>query len=269
MRRYEAKLLVPSKAKMIQREIMVRGVSRLIPIYLVNEFPKSGGTWLKFMLADALGVPAWTKGRTTWGPCVMQGHWLRPHGRCRTVVLFRDARDVMVSYYFHCFFLNEFQNAALVRVMRARFPFDDYEDVRSNLLSFMQGIQNDPVAPGFRWIDFVEVWGRRDDIVTTRYEDLRRDATSELERLVEQLTGRALPKDEAQRIVERFTMDNMRKQNAELNPGIVGRQIAEMSFIRKGSVGGWSDVFTDEALCWFDQIHRGALELLGYKPGRP
>lgn len=259
----------PSKAAMLQKEIMAHVASRLYPVYLVNEFPKSGGTWLKNMLAEGLGVPAWTKGRPVWGRTVLQGHWLAPRGACRTVALFRDGRDVMVSLYFHSFFLNEFQNRALVEASRARFGFADYEDIQSNLLPFMRGIDEAPLSPHFRWADFVETWAERDGVVTTRYEDLRADTAGELARLITQLTGKTPPAEHTAAIAERYTMEAMRARKAELNPGVMGRQKAEVSFMRKGSVGGWSEVFTDEALDWFDSRHAAPLAQLGYKTGRP
>ena len=259
----------PRKGAMAQKELMAHVISRVVPVYLVNEFPKSGGTWLKHMLAESLNVPAWTKGRVSWGPCVLQGHWLAPRGSCRTVALFRDGRDVMVSFYYHCLFLNEFQNASLVRSMRDRFRFDDYDDIRSNLLPFMRGIHDNPMSPSFRWLDFVEAWIGRDGVVTTRYEDLRADAPGELDRIVTRLTGRCPPPGRSAGIAERHTMAAMRERKEELNPGVAGRQEAQISFIRKGAVGGWSDVFTEEALEWFDARHATTLERLGYATGRP
>jgi hypothetical protein len=269
MRTPLASIRAPSKGAMIQKEFMAHVASRIDPVYLVNEFPKSGGTWLKHMLADSLGVPTWTKGSMSWRSCVLQGHWLKPRGRSRTVALFRDGRDVMVSFYHHAFFLNEFQNGSLVRKMRKQFHFDDYKDIRTNLLPFMRGIHETPISPHFRWIDFVDAWAGRDDVVITRYEDLRADAAAELDRIVFELTGEAPPPGRSAQIVDHYTMEQMRERKADLNPGVAGRQSAEVSFIRKGSVGGWSEAFTDEALEWFDAIHGDALRQLGYETGRP
>lgn len=175
----------------------------------------------------------------------------------------------MVSFYYHAFFLNEFQNGSLVRKMRKQFCFDDYEDIRTNLLPFMRGIYENPISPAFRWVDFVDAWADRDDVVFTRYEDLRADAAAEIDRIVIELTGEALPPGRSEQIVGHYTMEQMRARKAELNPRVAGRQDAEVSFIRKGSVGGWSESFTDEALDWFDTVHGDALERLGYERGRP
>lgn len=261
--------LSPNKLAVVQKEYISRIYSHLNPVYLVNEHPKSGGTWLKFMLADVHGLPAWTKGAPSWRSCVMQAHWLAPHGKCRTVALFRDGRDVMVSYYFHSFFRNEFQNASFSRFMRNKFNFADYEDLQSNLLPFMKVMLINPVSPGFTWMDFVRVWNKRPGTVSCRYEDLRRDTAQELIRLGDKLLGLDIDRKHAEIIADRYSMENMRKRKSELNPIIKNKQIAEKSFIRKGSVGGWSEHFSDEALEWFESQAGEELIALGYKLGRP
>lgn len=260
---------IPAPSAALQKELVASVGSRLWPVYLVNEYPKSGGTWLKFMLAEALGLPAWTRGRPAWRSSVMQAHWLRPKGRCRVVVLFRDGRDVMVSFYYHCFFRNEFLNESLVRTMRERFDFTDFEDIRSNLPAFMKGILEEPITPGFTWRDFVRRWADDRDSVKCRYEDLRLDTAAELTRLVRELVGAELGRAEAERIAARYSMENMRARAALLNPGITGRQVAELSFLRKGKAGNWSESFTDEALAWFEAEHAAELGRLGYRLGRP
>lgn len=262
-------LAAPAKTAILQKEAVARLQSRIAPVYLVNEYPKSGGTWLKFMLAEALGCPAWTKGKPAWAPCVMQAHWITSKGKCRTVALFRDGRDVMVSLYYHSLFVNEFQNTALVRIMRDQLRFDKFEDIRKNLLAFMKFVVDTPLSPRFSWIDFVEAWAGRPDVVQTSYEGLRADAAGEIVRIVEEVSGGRIGGDLASAIVEAHSMANMRKRIDELNPGLKGDRKAEVSFFRKGSVGGWSEYFTDEALEWFEARAGTALDVLGYPRGRP
>ena len=175
----------------------------------------------------------------------------------------------MVSYYFHSFFRNEFGNAPLVKIMRERFKFPDIEDIRSNLLPFMKAIFEEPISPEFSWPDFVSQWADRPGVVICRYEDLRADTAGALRALHQSLVGTSLSHDRAQQIADAYTMKNMRKRKSELNPGIKGQDNAEISFIRKGSVGGWSEHFTDEALEWFDERAGFSLDRLGYRRGRP
>ena len=259
----------PMKLANLQKEIVARMHSRFTPVYLINEYPKSGGTWLKMMLAEALGHPAWTKGKPVWAPCVMQAHWIAPRGRCRIVGLFRDGRDVMVSYYYHSLFRNELGNEPLVKLMRQRTNFKDRGDIQSNLLPFMKILFDDPVSPNFSWLDFVSRWATRSGVVVCRYEDLRAQTARTLSNVHHALVGTHLEPKLAQQIADSYSMQNMRKRKAELNPGLKGQSNAEISFIRKGSVGGWSECFTDEALAWFEGRAGFALDVLGYSRGRP
>lgn len=221
------------------------------------------------MLAETFGLPAWTKGKPVWAPCVIQAHWLQPRGSCRTVALFRDGRDVMISFYYHALFRNEFQNAPLVRIMREKLKLSDLQDIRSNLLPFMKLLFDTPISPNFSWVDFVNQWAHRPGVVTCRYEDLRAGTAGELCRLQRALVGQPLERATAEAIAEDFSMTSMRKRKAELHPGLKGQQDAETNFIRKGSVGGWSENFTDDALAWFEGRAGAALDKLGYARGRP
>lgn len=260
---------VPAAPAVVQKEFMARTGARFRPVYLVNEYPKSGGTWLKFMLADALGVPAWTRGRPVWRSCVMQAHWITEKPNCRTIVQFRDGRDVMVSFYYHSFFKNQFRNELLVKRMRQRFNFDDFNDIRSNLLPFMEGMFQSPESPAFTWRAFVRYWANMPNVLRTRYEDLRQDTATELKRLMSELGEKSFSLNDAASIAERYSMQNMRENAEILNPRMTGRQESETDFIRKGSVAGWSGSFTDEALVWFEANHGDELERLGYRLGRP
>lgn len=262
-------LKTPNKLAVLQKEFIARIQSHVAPIFLVNEYPKCGGTWLKHMLAEALGHPVWTKGRPVWAPCVMQAHWLSRRGNCRTLVLFRDGRDVMVSYYYHSLFKNDLQNGPLVELMNEYLPMTDREDIRANLLSFIKITLGDPVTPAFSWVDFVHRWSDDLDVVKCRYEDLRTDTVGELCRITKALSGIELCRTRAEEIVEAYSIENMRDRRKELNPGVRIVEKPETNFIRKGLVGGWSEYFTDETLIWFEDRAGSALDRLGYARGRP
>lgn len=258
---------VPSKLVVLQKMGMMRAWSHLAQVYLVNEHPKCGATWLKLMLADALDLKPWTKEAPVMRSCVMQDCTLTTRGGCRTVLLFRDGRDVMVSYYYHALFLNDYQNGALVQRMRALCPCEDYDDIRTNLLPFMKTVLANPVYPYFNWIDFVRAWAGREDLVRTRYEDLRRNTPGELARLVHALTGEQMDPARAEAVAEHHSMAKMRQRRIDGGRG--STQKAQTSFVRKGSVGGWTDSFTDEALDWFEARAGDELQALGYALGRP
>lgn len=252
-----------NRLKVLQKESMARGFSKLAPVYLVNEYPKSGGTWTKLMLADALGLPAWTKPDMQWSSCVMQAHWLSPRGNCHTVALLRDGRDVMVSYYFHSFFVNEHDNEQFVKKMRARFGFDDYDDVRANLLPFMEVMHNTPISPGFSWVEFMNVWANRPGTVQCRYEDLRKDTPSTLQKVVSEVSGQTISDQKAEQIADYYSINNMRarqQKGKDENP-----KEGHVQFIRRGAVGGWTDYFSTEAHDWFMTRAGTQLQKAGYE----
>jgi len=249
----------------MRKEFMARVWSRIVPIYLVNEHPGSGGNWLKRMLADALGLPAYPEDAPVARSCVMNAHFLTPpprRSRCRTVALFRDGRDVMVSCYFKAFFLNEWNRSDRVRSRRDIFGFADFEDVRANLPTFMRRRFDRKRS----WTNIVRAWAGRPGVVETRYEALRADTAGELARVAEALTGRPLAPERAARVAEAHTMARMQAR-AAANPK--ARQAPEISFYRSGRIGGWTDYFTDEALAWFEGRAGAELERLGYALGRP
>jgi hypothetical protein len=65
---------------------MVHLLSGALPLYVVNEFPKSGGTWVGQMLGQALGVPFPRNRLPVLRPSIMHGHYLHPWGMKNVVV---------------------------------------------------------------------------------------------------------------------------------------------------------------------------------------
>jgi len=112
---------------------------------------------------------------------VTHGHFLSPVGLRNVVVLWRDPRDMRVSFYYHCFFVNERQNAGLVRLMNERCPFKDYTDIRANLPTFIRFVSQTAVTPSFSWPEFVSVWAHRPGTVQTSYQALSADTPADVE----------------------------------------------------------------------------------------
>ena len=145
----------------VRHHLFLRGLSGLAPYFLINEFPKSGGTWLAQMVADGLGAPFRRNMPVRLERSVSHGHFLSPVGLRHVTVLWRDPRDMLVSYYYHCYFLNDHHNRGLVTLMKRRCPFDDYNDIRGNLPTFIKFLTRTPVSPGFSWPEFARIWTGR------------------------------------------------------------------------------------------------------------
>lgn len=226
------------------------------PLYLVNEYPKSGGSWLGQMLADALSIPFPRNRLPMLCSCIMHGHYLNPSGMRNVVVLWRDGRDVLISQYYHSLFENEKGNSRLVRMTRERLRFDDYHDIRSNLPRFMEYIYEDKVTQKFSWSEFVRAWYGR-DVVQVRYEDLRIRTVEELDRILHELAKVCHSRQQIETIVEKNSFERL-----------AGRKIGEenvRSFLRKGIIGDWENHFTRESRVRFAEYAGEELIALGYE----
>ena len=255
---------LPMRGRAVRHKAYVRAFSGLAPYYLVNEFPKSGGTWLAQMLSDALDLPFRRNAPIRFEPAVTHGHFLSPLGLRNVVVLWRDPRDLLVSYYYHCYFRNEHGNAALVRLMKARCPFADYADIRANLPAFIGFLSNTPLSPSFTWPGFAAVWAGRPRTVQTSYEALRADTPGELARVAEALTGGPLPAGRAAEVAGRHSFARVKEAAERARPAH-----AELSFVREGALGGWRKHFTPDALAALREGgYEEAMRKLGYAVGK-
>lgn len=235
---------------------MVHLLSGTVPLYVVNEFPKSGGTWVGQMLGRALGLPFPRNRLPTLEPSIMHGHYLRPQGIKNATVVWRDGRDVMVSWY-HQQLLPHQWNRLQVTRSRRELPLEDYDDVYANLPEFIEYAFTHPHSPGFSWTDFVRRWHGRKGAVHVRYEDLRRDTPGELRRIFSELVEADLDPAAASAIAEEFSFERQS-----------GRRSGEedkQSFLRKGVVGDWRTQFSPEARRVFARYAGKELILLGYE----
>jgi hypothetical protein len=238
---------------------MVHLLSGVLPLYVVNEFPKSGGTWVGQMLGRALGVPFPRNHFPVLRPSIMHGHYLRLWGMKNVVVALRDGRDVMVSWYHQQLIPHEW-NQLQVQRSRRELKLEDYDDVYGNLPVFIEYAFTRPHDPSFSWSDFVRRWHPRKEAVHVHYENLRRDTAGELRRVVLGLTGERLSLEEATAIAEEFSFE----RQAGRRPGEENKR----SFLRKGVVGDWRNHFSPEAREVFDRYAGEELILLGYERDR-
>ena len=240
-----------------ERQFLVRCMSSIFNLYVVNEYPKSGGSWLSQMLAEAIGVPFPRDGAPVWGSSIMQGHFLNGFGIRNAVVLWRDGRDVMVSWYYHCLFPNDRNNRRLVDIVRGDLMFEDYSDVFINLPVFIEYCFTAQKHPRYSWSCFVEKWARKSNIVQIRYEDLRANTAEELIRVTRLLSGKIIPYEVALNIVEKYSFSKLSERTA-------GAENIN-SFMRKGVVGDWRLKFSRESRQIFNAYAGSALIELGYE----
>ena len=126
------------KTDALVRMAMHNLCSGLLPIYLVTEYQKSGGTWVGQMLSRYLDLPFPRNRLPVFSASVLHGH-LMPTPLLKNVLcVFRDGRDATVSSYFHMLFESDKNSPHLVRGCRSDLQFSDYDDVQANMPRFIE-----------------------------------------------------------------------------------------------------------------------------------
>lgn len=248
------------RARALKRMAMWHGLSGRLPIYLVPEYPKSGGTWFSQMLSDALGLPFYRN--TSYQPirtCVMSGHHAYSSRFKNVTVVIRDGRDTVVSAYYYMCFKNEINRQFGVDRYRNALQFKDYDDIRSNLPRFIEYLYGEHAQKRFHfgWGEFMDSWMTK-DVPVVKYEDLLVKPASELTRVVKHLTGDDLPAETADSIVDKYSFKKVSgRSKGEEN---------QKSFVRKGIAGDWKNHFSKEARQVFASFAGRQLIEAGYEP---
>lgn len=233
-------------------------------------YPRSGSTWLRFMVYEALtGLPSdFMSVNSSFRPVGEHFHapgLLPGGGRLigthetyrptyhRAIYLVRDVRDVALSQY-----LREKQKGV------GSSDFDEY------LLGLMTGHKRHG-----SWGDHVLSWlnsglSSRDLLVLT-YENLRRDPVGEFGRVMCFLAA-GRDDETLRKVIENNTVERMRAKEDHLKVASVTKvprhpvsgSHENGRFIRKGKIGGWHDEFTEQQRRTVEMYAGEALLRLGY-----
>lgn len=240
------------------RLTMCHTLSGRLPLYIVTEYPKSGGTWLAQMLAAYLGVPFPRNERARLRSSVMHGHYLFNRRLRNVFCVIRDGRDVMVSAYHHYLFEHERNSPRLVARFRRALGFADVTDVRTNLPAFIEFMFTEGSSGRFhfRWDEFVRSWHDKGAAVV-RYESLLDGSAEAMAPALRRVLGTDPDTGRLAEVARRFSFERM----AGRKPGMERRE----SFLRKGIAGDWRNHFTPHARRVFDHFAGRELVLLGYE----
>ncbi len=223
---------------------------------VVTEYPKSGGTWLSQMLSAAIGIHYPRNRLPHLARQLIHGCYLNVAPSVDTIVVWRDGRDIMVSFYYHLMFEKPITSSKYSAKLKKFLSIDNPHDIRSNFPAFIKWTFNGGY-PGFSWSDFVERWIERDDIYQTSYEKVSADPQAELIRALENFGYVSNDGEAISKIVEEFSFENQ-----------TDRKLGEedvTEFIRKGIVGDWKNVFNAEAREIFHHYAGRDLIRLGYE----
>ena len=244
-----------------------RGISRH-DVFLAS-YPRSGSTWMRFMLVETLGhqsdyeniremIPPVGRqskalARLPDGGRVIKSHERRefPHGRrChRAIYLLRDGRDVAVSYYIF---------------MRRN---GTYAGSLSEFIPLFVSGHIDGYGP---WQAHVSSWldsapARSGDLHVVKYEDLLADPLRSLSATLDYLGVRV---DDAslRDAVEANRFDRMRRRSSR-SPRVRATAVrGDIPIVRKGTAGDWRNHFSEADRETFSRHAGRQLERCGYDP---
>lgn len=215
---------------------------------VVISFPKSGRTWLRFLLNHADVKLKYDHA----GAEIKRGHRFdeiadrpRDWAGWRVIFMHRDPRDTVVSGYF-----------------QATKRLKDKHGFAGGMSEFLHsphyGLAKIALY-NLRWLG--SAWQFR-DFTALSYEALHEDGASELARLIDFATGRAPRDGIVDRALAAGSFDNMRR----LELALAGRRDNALRLgggragdpegmkTRKGRVGGWREHFDASDIAYMDDL---------------
>jgi hypothetical protein len=235
---------------------------------MVASYPRSGNTWLRFLLTKILtgksaGFDNINKVITEIGihkdalPLLPgEGRLIKTHELYRptykrAIYLVRDVRDVLLSQY------SRENELGLVWWS----DFDGY------IREFLKGTIN-----GFgAWQAHIPNWldsplAQPGDLLMVRFADMRSDTTGKLEEILDFL-GLHVERDLIAEAVADNTVDKMRaRENNSEKLHQSNRE--EGRFVRKGSVMGWREKLTEPQLELIEQYAGATMARMGFPAWR-
>jgi hypothetical protein len=243
---------------------------RATDLFLVGH-PRSGNTWLSYMLAIALNddhearinlanidkfAPyigddrAVARFRNVSDPRLFRNHYpLWPGLYPKTIYIVRDPRAVIVSFY---------------KILRTRGDFDI--GVNDFVERYLAGKLRARYPQLIRWDVQVLAWMRRatrQPVLFVTYEDLARDRGAELRKIFG-FIGQA-PSDESLRLaVERGSFAAM--QDMERDFGVGRNAERGLNFVRRGEASSWNEELPAASRRRIEGELGDAMRTLGYEP---
>lgn len=233
----------------------------------VLSYPKSGTTWLRFMLVQALtqietgfdAVQAISPpvGEEGDAPGILPGggRLIKSHESPRTMVsrqprvlyLVRDGRDVAVSYYF----FRQAQGTAA-------------PSFAQHLEQFLSGTVDNYGAWHEHTMAGAELLRRREgEVFLLSYESLLAEPVVALTRVSEFFGWKLDPSAVEQAVADNRPASMRGKEAASTQWQQTSRP--DLPFVRSAKAGGWRDHFADADVERFDRVAGPALRLLGYE----
>lgn len=227
----------------------------------VAEYPRCGGTWTRHMMQDAMDVQQYAYDRMLTKNTIIQCHSL-PNSQIRkAVVVLRDPRDSIVSFY-HKKIAFDKSISGKSTVGFANYRHDPDLDVQEDFANYLESHLTTPEHPRFTFNQFAKAWMKQSNTCVVRYENFKVDPVAELEKITI-FAGKQISKEKLTEAVEKNSFANRTKQRSgkSRKPG----QSDAGQFERKGIVGDWKNLFNQRAKDTFLKYEGETLKLLEYE----
>lgn len=247
---------------------------RKTDVFLVGH-PKSGNTWLAYMLAiltqkdherrvnlsdvgDFLPTIHGVDHRIAVYNHLLIPRIFRTEGPQypehypKTIYILRDPRSVLLSYYHHC----------VHDTGRTEWLISDFVDEM-----ITEGCIKSLEPHIVRWDKQVEAWlerAKRQPVIFVKYEDLKRDCRATLEQ-IQNFIGLDCDDSILALAVERGDFSKMRrdeeKYGAESYPDEKGKR---GFFVRKGKIDSWKEEMPEDVIANIEESFYPVMKKMGY-----
>jgi len=243
-------------------DVIIFLLGRRWKVILINEYPKCGASWLKYMLGELLEQDGYfINRRKNYLPLIkqkyfIQRHWLK-HTRhvYKTIIIIRDPRDVYNSFYF-------FENYYAANPKKRDFyGFDVNADDKDNMYNYLKSklIYPHKSSPRFSYITFWDTYKNRKDICFVKYEDLKKDTKGELHRILGFL-GFKKNEQSILKSVENHNLPKMKKIEKVSDD--------RQKLVRKGIVGEWKNYFNNDSITLAKEYLGDMIVEMGYEKSK-
>jgi hypothetical protein len=237
--------------------VQIAGNSIRVPHLL--EYPKCGGTWVRNMMQTYLGGEPYFFDRFIKSNTVIHLHRTYNSRFSYPVVLFRDPRDVFVSYFFHEKALAD-KNINLA--IRKYIDFSSARDIKEVFSDYLEAKLTRVTDPYFTYKQFLDSWLDKPGVCFVFYENFKKTPESELSKILV-FIGEHINQNQLTYAIEYNSFENvtLRKYGKARKPG----EEDSSRFQRKGVSGDWINYFNSHACSILDKYMGDHLIHLGYE----
>lgn len=243
-------------------------------VFLVGH-PKSGNTWLAYMLAVLVRndreqrvnisnvgdyAPTIHNSDCSVGqygqlpdPRIFRNEaTVYPASYPKTIYIVRDPRSVLLSYYHHCVHDTDRNDWSIADFVDEMLENGCIKSLEPYLI---------------RWDRQVEAWqerARRQPVIFVKYEELKSDPRSMLEKL-QAFLGLERDPDAVSLAVERGHFDSMRNEEKQYGAeSYRGEKGKKGFFVRKGKVDAWKEEMPAEVIEKIEKAFYPVMKKMGY-----